>query len=165
VPGRTYYPPGARRPEVSGIAQLATQYPRAEFVISGVLNDKEATAFLAAYSGALSSGLSSGTRELFEVIRQRQTVFPAFHRSDVIEATLNVRQVRVTALSPVPAAFAQFIARVAEYSARKDEPIHHAPELRPNTEAVALHVDLGDDAALLGASPWKVELFRAAQPL
>ncbi len=136
---------------VRGISQLAAKHPKADFVISAVFNDKEAGAFLAAYSGASSSGLATGAKELFGVIRGRETVFPALHRTNVFEAILNARQVRVTALSPVPAAFAQSIPRLAQYAARKDQAINHAPELQPNLEAIALHIDVGDDAILLGA--------------
>lgn len=78
-------------------------------------------------------------------------MFYAHHKSIVLEASLNGRPVIVTALSPLPAAFAQSLARMAQYVARKDEAINHAPELRPNMEAVALHIDMGDDAVLLGA--------------
>lgn len=136
---------------ISGISQLAAKYPEADFVISAVFNRNEAAAFLAAYNGASSSGLARGTKELFEVVRARETVFPALHRSNVLEAILNGMQVRVTALSPVPAAFSQCLSNLARYAARKDDAINHAPELRPNFEAVALHIDLGDDAVLLGA--------------
>jgi hypothetical protein len=57
----------------------------------------------------------------------------------------------VTALSPLPAAFAQSLARMVQYKVRKDDAINHALGLRPNMEAVALHIDTGDDAVLLGA--------------
>ena len=136
---------------VGGISQLAARHPKADFVISAVFNDKDARAFLAAYSGASSSGLARGAKELFGVMRVRKTVFPALHRSNVLEATLNAQQVRVTALSPVPAAFAQSLAHLAQYLPRKGQAINHAPEHRPNFEAVVLHVDVGDGAVLLGA--------------
>ncbi len=136
---------------VRGISQFSDKYPSAEFAISGVLNDREAMAFLAAYSGELSSQLSRGTRELYDVILNREIVYPALHRSIVLETTLNGKQVRVTAISPLPAAFAQFISHAAENRALKDGAINHAPDLQPNTEAVALHIDFGDDAVLLGA--------------
>lgn len=136
---------------VCGISQLAARHPEAAFVISAVFNHKDAAAFLAAYSGASSSGLGRGAKELFGVMRARETVFPALHKSNVLEATFNARQVRVTALSPLPAAFAQFLAHLAQYLPGKDQAINHVPEFRPNFAAVALHIDLGDDAVLLGA--------------
>ena len=76
---------------------------------------------------------------------------PTLHKSIVLQATLNKRQVIVTALSPMPSAFAQFLAHVGSYLPRNGQPINHAPEVRPNLAAVALHIDLGDDAVLLGA--------------
>lgn len=136
---------------VRGIAQLAAKYPEADFILSAVFNDKEAAAFLAAYSGASSSGLALGARELFSALMARESVAPALHRSIVLEATLNGRHLMVTALSPLPKAFAQFIARVAQHLPRTNQPINHVPEFRPNLESVVLHIDMGDDAILLGA--------------
>ena len=136
---------------VRGISQLAAKHPSADVVISAVFNNKDAAAFLAAYCGASSFGLSRGAKELFSTVQARGTVFPALHRSIVLEDTLNGRPVIVTALSPVPAAFAQSLAHMAQFVARKGDAINHAPGLRPNMEAVALHIDLGDDAILLGA--------------
>lgn len=136
---------------VRGISQLAAKYRNAEFFLSSVFNNGEAAAFLAAYSGASSSGLARGAKELFSVIQAREAVSPALHKSIVFEATLNDRPVMVTALSPLPAAFAQSLAHMAQYLPRKAQPINHVPELRPNREAVVLHIDVGDDAVLLGA--------------
>ena len=136
---------------VRGISQLAAKYPMADFVFSTVLNSKEAAAFSAAYSGASSAGLARGSKELFSVVQARATVFPAHYKSIVLQASLNGLPVIVTALSPLPAAFAQSLARMAQYMARKDEAINHAPEFGPNMEAVVLHIDTGDDAVLLGA--------------
>ena len=136
---------------VRGISKLAVRHPNADFVISAVFNERSAAAFLAAYSGASSAGLARGAKELFEVMRARNTVSPALHRSNILEATLNARNVRVTALSPVPAAYSQFLAHLAQYMPRKNQAINHAPQIRPNFEAVALHIDIGDDAVLLGA--------------
>lgn len=138
---------------VRGISRLAESYPNAEFMISAVFDNDDARAFIAAYSGAASAGLSRGGKELFSAMKLRDNVFPLFHRSNVLEAVLNGRSVRVTALSPVPAAFSQFLAHLAQYIPPKGKasPINFAPELHPNLSAVALHIDMGDDAVLLGA--------------
>lgn len=136
---------------VRGISRISSRYADAEFVIPAVFNDREATAFLAAYSGVLTSGLSRGTRELYDVVKSRDRVFPALHRSIILDTRLGGRGVLVTALSPLPAAFAQFIAHLTQHRAQPDEPVNHAPELRPNTAAVAIHFDFGDEALLLGA--------------
>ncbi|MHB8348634.1 MAG: MBL fold metallo-hydrolase, partial [Acidiferrobacterales bacterium] len=144
---------------VRGIANLATTYPNADFIISAVFNHREAAAFLAAYGGASSAGLARGAKELFSVISTRKNVSAVLHRSIVLEMTINKRTVLMTALSPVQAVFAQSIAHMAQYLPQKDQPINHIPELRPNLAAVALHIDLGDDAILLGADLEEHETF------
>jgi len=136
---------------VGGMSRLAAAYPTAEFVVSTVFNDTEALAFLAAYSGASTFKLSRGTTELHRVIRGRKEVYFVLHRSIVLEDTLAGRPVRVTAISPLPSAFGRFLAHVAQYKAHKDAPITHIPDLHPNFEAVALHIDFGNDAVLLGS--------------
>lgn len=136
---------------VRGISKLAEAYPDAEFMISAVFNNNEASAFLAAYSGSTAPGLARGLAELYSVVEQRAEVSFLQQRSSVLELTANGRNVRVSALSPVPAAFAQSLVHMAQYLPKKAAQINHAPELRPNLEAVALHIDFGGDAALLGA--------------
>jgi hypothetical protein len=138
---------------VRGIAQLAASYPGAEFFISTVFNDKESAYFLAAYSGNAAPGQARGGKELFDVINNRPYVFYVHQRSNVLDMNVGGRQVTATAFSPVHAAIGQSIARLAAYLPRKTggSPINHAPELKPNFEAVAIHIDLGDDAVLLGA--------------
>lgn len=134
-----------------GISQLVTKYPTADFVISAVFTGRDASAFLSAYSGESSSGLARGAKELYSAVSSRDNVSPALHRSIVMEDTLNKRSVRVTALSPVPAAYAQSIAHLAQYLPKKGGPINHVPELAPNFESIVLHIDLDDDAILLGS--------------
>jgi hypothetical protein len=136
---------------VRGISQLATKYPTAEFIVSAVFNDKEASAFLSAYNGESSSGLARGAKELFSAVETRADIFPALHRSLVIDDTFNQRPVKVTALSPLPAAFAQYVAHLAQYLPKMGDAINHAPELKENFEAIVLHIDLDDDAILLGS--------------
>lgn len=138
---------------VRGISDLAGRYPEAEFIMSAALNNREATAFLCAHNGVSASGLSRGTNELYAVINRRDKVFPVMQRSSVMEINANGRNVRVVALSPVPAAFSQSIAHFAQHLPRRagGSPVNHAPELRPNFEAVAIHIDFDGDAALFGS--------------
>ncbi|MGB5614298.1 MAG: hypothetical protein WBM67_16755, partial [Sedimenticolaceae bacterium] len=116
-----------------------------------VFTDREASAFLAAHNGHSSAGLARGAKELFSVIEQRDVVCPALRGSIVLQTTLNNQPALVTALSPLPAAFSQSVQHMAQYLPVIDKPIKHAPELHPNLEAVALHIDLGSDSILLGA--------------
>ena len=138
---------------VCGISKLATEYSNADFIISSIFNNKEAAYFLAAYSGICAPGQAKGAKELFEVIKQRSIVHYVHQQSNVLEINLTGRQIRVTALSPVYAAISQSIANIAQYLPRKGggSPINHAPDLKPNIESVAIHIDFGDDAVLLGS--------------
>ncbi len=136
---------------VRGISSIADTCHQAEFFLSGVLNTKEAAAFLSAYNGHSSAGLARGARELYSVMSRRNFVIPALHRTIVFERRLNGHSVLATALSPLPAAYAQSVANMARYIPREDDPITDAPELHPNIEAVTIHIDLGTDALLLGA--------------
>lgn len=136
---------------VRGISQIAARCPGADFVLSAVFNTTEAAAFAAAYSGESSVGLARGAKELYSIVKARGSVNFAQHKSIVLQENLNGRQVMVTALSPLPATSAQFVLRMGRYAAREDGATNNAPDLRPNTEAVALHIDFGDDAVLLGA--------------
>lgn len=138
---------------VKGISVLSTIYPDADFLISGVFNNAEALAFLSAYNEEAAPGLARGTNELYKVISQRAKYFPILQRTSVLEINANGRNVKVSALSPVPGAHAQSVAHFAQYLPSKTggSPINHAPELKPNLEAVALHIDFDGDAALLGS--------------
>ena len=136
---------------VRGIAQLAEACPSADFFLSAVLNEREATDFLAGYGGSAAPSQVKGTRELFNVIKAREDVVPAMHRTLLMDPMINGRQVKVTALSPTAGAFRQFVAHIAQYLPAVRKPVNHAPDIRPNMAAIALHIDLGNDAILLGA--------------
>lgn len=138
---------------VRGISDLAGYYPKAEFMMSAALNNKEAAAFLSAHNETAAHGLSRGTHELYKAITQRDTVFHVQQRSSVMEVEANGRNIRVVAFSPVPAAFSQSLAHFAQYLPNKigGSPVNHAPELKPNLEAVAIHIDFDGEAALLGS--------------
>lgn len=138
---------------VKGISGLASYYPEAEFLMSAALNNTEATAFLSAHNETTAPGLSRGTNELYKVINLRDKVFHVMQRSSVMEVNANGRNVRVVALSPAPATFSQSIANFAQYLPNKSggSPVNHAPELKPNLEAVVIHIDFDGDAALLGS--------------
>jgi len=138
---------------VRGISELANFYPDAEFIMSSALNSVEASAFLSAHTDAAAPGLTRGANEIFKVLTRRDNVFHVHQRSSILELVANGRNVRVSALSPVPAAFAQSIVHFAQYlpDRKGGSPVNHAPELKPNLEAIAIHIDFDGDAALLGS--------------
>ena len=138
---------------VRGIAALSGYYAEAEFIMSAALNNSEAAVFLSAFNEKNAPGLSRGANELYNAIVRRDKVIPVTQRTSILEINCNGRSVRVFAMSPVPAAFSKSIANFAQYLPNKSggSPINHAPELKPNLEAVVIHIDFDGDAALLGS--------------
>jgi len=137
---------------VRGISDVSIAYPNAEFFIPAVFNKKEAAAFLAAYSGHAAPRLTRGASELFKVISGREVVHAAQERTNLLEMSILGHIARVTSLSPSSDAMAQSIAHFASYLPKDSgTPIAHAPELKPNLEAVVVHIDLGHDSILLGS--------------
>lgn len=136
-----------------GLAELVRSCPNASVFVSGVFNDREAITFVCAYGSDIAAGQSRGTRELFNVVNSRDVEF-AYIRSLLLETTIHGRIMRVFAFSPTARAQQQTLRRLASYlpqAQTSDMPINHAPQLHPNVESVVLHVDFGDDSALLGS--------------
>lgn len=139
---------------VRGLSSLVAFYKDAELHFSSVFSNKEAEAFLAAYNGNAAPKLTRGTQELYNAVKGRASSYAVHQRSNIVEIPLSTHTVRVTAFSPTPAVVAGSMARFAGYMPSlmgSNSPIGHAPEFRPNVEAVAIHVDCGDIALLLGA--------------
>ncbi len=138
---------------VRGIADLAAKYPGAEFHVSGIFNTSEALAVLCAYGDTVAPRLARGTAELYKVFQARAAVQFLLQRSNVLEINVPGSRVRVTAFSPAMAAVRASVANLAQYIPSSDggTSIGKVVPLRPNSEAVALHIDLGEDAILLGS--------------
>jgi beta-lactamase superfamily II metal-dependent hydrolase len=141
---------------VRGLSRLVQVYSAAELQIASVFSDPEAQAFLATFNGNAEAKLTRGTGELFRAVSLSKNTYHVHQRSTILDISLPSMSGRVVAaaLSPVQAAFAASIARMANYIPRTDRdlPIGHAPgELRPNMEAVAVHIDWTHDAVLLGS--------------
>jgi beta-lactamase superfamily II metal-dependent hydrolase len=137
---------------VKGLAKMVASCPNAVLQISGVFNDREAAAFLSAYGGDVAAVHTAGARELFRsILAARSRVFLT-QRSIVFEdKNIQGRAMRAVAFSPTQNAVAQFIAHISQYVPQAQKPIQHAPELKPNLEAVVISIDLGGDGILLGS--------------
>lgn len=136
---------------VRGISRLAEIYSDAEFFLSSVFNNREAAYFLAGYGGNAAPGEAKGGVELFRVIERKGEVYFVHQHSNVMDIPLEARNVNVMAFSPVHAAVAQSVAHMALYLPSDSQAINHAPELNPNLEAVAIHIEVGDGSILLGS--------------
>lgn len=138
---------------VRGLSALLVACPQAELNIATVFRDKEAMAFLAAFSGQAAPGLTRGASELARAIDSRDQIYFVHQRCNIFEQAMAGCRIRVTAMSPVEGAIANSVARLASFLPARGggSPINHAPELRPNLESVVVHVDLDGDAILLGS--------------
>jgi len=136
---------------IRGISELSEKYSDADFVISTVFNDKKSLAFLAAYNSKSSNGLSQGTKELFNVLDSHSNIYHASYKTLVFNETLNKLPVTVIALAPRPEAYSQSITRFAQYLPTSGKAINNAPDLKQNYESIVLHIDVGNDAILLGS--------------
>ena len=138
---------------VRGLAAIGRACPDAEFHLSSAFNNGEALAFLAAFSGNANGNLSRGSRELFALVNERETVYHSHQRSTIFEIQLQGRKVLLTGMSPVHAAMSRVLANFAQYlpKAGEETPIRDAVPLTPNLEALAIHVDFGGQSILLGS--------------
>jgi beta-lactamase superfamily II metal-dependent hydrolase len=141
---------------VGGLSRLVQVYRGADLQISSVFANSEALAFLAAYNGNAAPKLTRGTTELYQAVSQSKNAYHLHQRSNILDLHLQSMSGRAVAaaLSPVQPALTSFIARMAGYIPHKGRsfPIGHAPtQLKPNMEAVAIHIDWTDEAILLGS--------------
>ncbi|HHL4079885.1 MBL fold metallo-hydrolase [Burkholderia sola] len=149
---------------VRGISEICERFPKAELFISGVFDNEEAMAFLSAFSGASTRNLSRGTKELHtSVLASSSEVVPTYYRTSIADFTrADNSRVRVLGFSPNPAGQAKALRHFVSYIPAEGDPgadgddadlppINYAPELKPNSESVVVHIQLGEDAILLGS--------------
>jgi beta-lactamase superfamily II metal-dependent hydrolase len=138
---------------VRGLSNLVAYYPQAEFFFPAVFANREASAFLSAYSGRECKDLSRGTKELFSAWTSCDRPIAVKNRVQIMEDSSGNIPVRVCAYSPTEGAFADFLARIFQYIPRAgaDLPIVHAPDISPNFTSIVVQVEFDDGALLLGA--------------
>lgn len=137
---------------VKGLAAVVKACPHADLFLSGVFNNAEAAAFLAAYGGDDAAVHTGGTKELHAALMVAESSICVLQRSIILEdRSIQGRYMRAVALSPAPPVVDHFIAHAAKYLAAESLPIQHAPGLKPNLEAVVISIDLGGDGILLGS--------------
>jgi beta-lactamase superfamily II metal-dependent hydrolase len=140
---------------IRGLSVLANKYPEASLFISGALRSTEAMSVLSAYNGKTAARQAKGTSEIYGFLTSRKKPHRAkiaAAQSSLVDKVLNRCNVKVYALSPLQEAYHKAIAHMAQFMAADGESINNAPpEPSPNATAVVLHIDVGDDAILLGA--------------
>ena len=142
---------------VRGISALVNACPNAELIISGVFSDKDTFSFLCAYGGASGTELTGGAKELYQSVNAKaqkkdNKLFFAYQRSVLLSQNILGYDVLISAFTPTNKAQAISKAHLGQYLPTKvNEPINHAPDLKPNITSVVLHIKIGQDAILLGS--------------
>lgn len=140
---------------VRGISKLAEECSNAEVYISQIFNCKELQTILHSYSGLSGPFQARGTKELYSIFKhkfdQGKQIRLAQQRQNVFEEVIQGRPIRVDAISPTPNAVTQAMLSFAQYLPNPNDPVSNLPEVKPNFTSIALHIELGDDAILLGS--------------
>ena len=137
---------------VRGLAKVVESCINADFFLSGVFSNTELMAFLVAHSPETGAIQSGGTKELVKIFQSNnnKAIFTN-QRTSILDKTILGRQIKVTAFSPTQKAQSNMLLHLAEYIPKHDDPINHAPDSKPNLSAIVVHIDMGDDAILLGS--------------
>ena len=136
---------------IRGMARLVEACDRAAFSCAGALCRKEFLAAVHALEGRHLSVNGSGVREIYRVVtRLRKTVSkPTFAHAN--RRIFCRGGCEVWSLSPSDAAFQRFLASIGGLLPHAGRTKNRIPGLSPNEAAVALWVETGDTAVLLGS--------------
>ena len=136
---------------VRGLSDVVAKCTNADFFMSGVFSDKELLAFLLAHSPDTGAPQTGGTKELVKIIMSEKKPIWTNQRTLILEKIIFDKTIRVTAFSPTQNAQSAMLLHLANFIPKISEPINHAPDSKPNLSAIVVHIDLGDDAILLGS--------------
>ena len=136
---------------IRGMARLVEACDRAAFCCAGALCQKEFLAAVHALEGRHLSVNGSGVREIYRVVtRLRKAVAkPTFAHAN--RRILSRDGWEIWSLSPSDAAFQRFLASIGGLLPRAGRTKNRIPGLSPNEAAVALWVETGGTAVLLGS--------------
>lgn len=135
-----------------GVSKVAAVCTEARVGVSNVLNMKEGREFLAAFAGKITDS-ANGTSELFSVFTNCKGRLEPLGQNRVVLTGDAETPFRVTALSPSDECWLSAQVEFRKYLplAGGGSPLNHAPRFKPNNEAVALHISIGELAVLLGS--------------
>jgi hypothetical protein len=138
---------------IGGLSQVVEECASADFCCAMALREDEFLGFAAAYAEADPSPLVRSTREIIDVLGllENRGKVPTFLLRDTLVRRTD-RNVSVYALSPSNERIRDFLARVAaSMPALEATQRTGVGDMSPNAIAVAMFIDLGTDAVLLGA--------------
>lgn len=134
-----------------GISELASYYSNARIGVSNVLNSKEGKIFATAYSGQIT-GLTRGTKELFTIFKEcKPRIEPLSQHTLLMQPSEKLGTIQ--ALSPTNACYLDALQLLHNAIPKPgmQQPINEALTFSPNNEAIAIHIDTGEFAILLGS--------------
>jgi hypothetical protein len=116
------------------------------------LREPEFLGFASVYAEADPSPIARSTREIIDVLEvlESRSEIPAFLKSDTLVRRTD-HNVSVYALSPSNDRLRDFLARAATSMPALKATRTRVGDMSPNAIAVAIFIDLGTDAVLLGA--------------
>jgi Metallo-beta-lactamase superfamily len=137
---------------IGGLSQVIDECASAVFCCAMALREKEFIGFAAVYAEADPSPIVRSTREIMDVLGllESRGKVPIFLVRDTLVRRTN-RNVSVYALSPSSERIRDFLARLAASMPALKTTRTRMGDMSPNAIAVALFIDLGTDAILLGA--------------
>ncbi|WP_158743644.1 MBL fold metallo-hydrolase [Acidisphaera sp. L21] len=145
-----------------GLSKSLEAFGSAQFVMASVLSRDEFSTFASGYDERPTAKVGSKVTEInqvFTALTQGPTPRRKVRRasqgrvllSTITGSTTSRVQCCVTALSPSDLAESDFLARLAEEMPSIRRTKKAAPDISPNDASVALWVEVGDRAILLGA--------------
>lgn len=144
---------------IKGMAQIVSECPTVEIVMSGALLNKEFIAYVEAFTGAVPITGGNGTREMNSVLKQlfQTSIKPTFASPNRVLARYSsavlgtAEEAVIHALSPSDEQFSQFIAAMAMQHREIGEPGKSAVRQSPNHVAIVIWIEVGDFNILLGS--------------
>ena len=137
---------------IGGLSQVIKKCISADFCCAMALRESEFLGFASVYAEADPSPIARSTREIIDVLEllESRKKIPAFLVRDTLVRRTN-RNVSVYALSPSNERIRDFLARVAINMPALKTTRTRVGDMSPNAISVAIFIDLGTDAVLLGA--------------
>ena len=137
---------------IGGLSEVVDCCEFADFCCAMALRREEFLGFAAVYAETDPAPSARSTQEIIkilEILEQREKK-PKFLLTDTLVRKTD-NNIRVFALSPSNERIASFLSRLAEKIPELGATRIRMGDMRPNDISVALLIDLGDDAILLGA--------------
>lgn len=136
---------------IRGMAQLVETCGEADFCCAAVLGCREFLSAVAALEARPFSDARSGVQELYRVFSRRDGTAsrPIFALAN--QRILKRGECEIWSLSPDSAVFEDFLRSIGRWAPVVRQTKTRFPDPSPNEAAVALWVEVGDVALLLGA--------------